>query len=282
MIRKLLTEIIREPFTLSPIHGGDINEAFLVTGSDQDFFVKYHNGAYARDMFNKEKKGLELINKAVAGFAPESFAVINKGNHAVLLLEFIKSGNKSSCQSSLAEKLAQLHRTSSNKYGLDHDNYIGRLVQYNMKSDSVIDFLMYSRFEPQIKMAVDTGLIASDEVPDVNRIMQIMTDLIPDEGPCLVHGDLWGGNYLCTSFGSGMIIDPAVAYSHREMDIAMSMLFGGFTNTFYNVYNDHFPLVKGWENRLDLFQLYYLLVHLNLFGMSYKGSVLRIMKKDFG
>ncbi|NNF36132.1 MAG: phosphotransferase [Saprospiraceae bacterium] len=283
MIRNLLADIIREPFDLTPVPGGDINEAFLVTSGDQEFFIKYHCGSYASDMFDKELVGLDLINKAVPGFAPQAHSIINDGDHALLIMEYLKAVHKGSdCGLDLGQRLAEMHQYESEHYGLESGNYIGSLTQKNDYADSISEFMAQSRFQPQLQMARDRGYLIKSEIPSLDRMERVLNEIIPEEKPCLVHGDLWGGNYLCVGNGKAMIIDPAVAYAHRELDIAMSRLFGGFDDKFYNSYNDTYPLAPGWENRIDLFQLYYLLVHLNLFGTSYKGSVMRILRKYFG
>ena len=282
MIRELLADMISEPYSISPIHGGDINETFLVTKGDQEFFVKYHHGSYAMEMFQKEEQGLKLINLAVPGFAPEVIARTSIGNHACLILEFIKSGPDTvAAHASLAEQLVKLHTFESDKFGLDQSNFIGSLTQYNTPYGTISEFMVLSRLEPQLKLAQDSNYLASGEIPSTSKMIKTLEDIIPEEKPCLIHGDLWSGNYLITNSGKSMIIDPAVAFVHREMDIAMSKLFGGFSTDFYRFYNEYFPLVKGWQQRIDLFQLYYILVHLNLFGISYKGSAMRIIKKWF-
>lgn len=282
MIRKMLTEVIREPFKLTPVHGGDINEAFLVTAGDQEFFIKYHCGSYAADMFQKEVMGLELINKAVPGFAPQTKSIFSQCDHSILIMEYLEtSSNGKSCGSDLGSQLAKMHRYQSDYYGLETENFIGSLIQKNDRAESISVFMTQSRLLPQLMMASNKGYLIPSEVPSSSHIERIINGIVPEEKPCLVHGDLWGGNYLCTINNKAMIIDPAVAYGHREMDIAMSRLFGGFDIDFYNTYNDTYPLENGWENRIDLFQLYYLLVHLNLFGTSYKDSVMRILNKYF-
>jgi len=282
MIRKLLAEFIREPFQLTPVHGGDINEAFLVTTGDQDFFMKYHCGSYAADMFQKEKMGLDLINKAVPGFAPQADSIISDGDHSILIMEYLEASQRgNACGSDLGVRLAEMHQYHSENYGLETENYIGSLIQKNERADSISEFMTQSRFLPQLMMARNKGYLTKAEIPSSGHMESVLSEIIPEEKPCLVHGDLWGGNYLCIGNGKSMIIDPAVAYGHREMDISMSRLFGGFDVKFYHTYNDSLPLVHGWKNRMDLFQLYYLLVHLNLFGTSYKGSVMNILRKYF-
>ena len=282
MIDQLLSEWIGSSYKKKPVYGGDINESFLVSNGGQDFFVKYHKGSIAADMFNTEKKGLELLANAVPGNVPQVHTVISDEKHSVLIMEFIKSGRKEDeCMSELGKVLASVHRVTSKHYGLDHNNFIGRLFQNNHTHSTAAEFLAMARLTPQLRMGVDRGYLNNHDVPSSSFIEQRLKDVIPEEGPSLIHGDLWSGNYMCAQNGKPYLIDPSVSYCHREMDIAMTRLFGGFDSTFYNTYQTFYPLDKGWQNRIDLFQLYYLLVHLNLFGRSYLPSVERIIRKWF-
>ena len=127
--------------------------------------------------------------------------------------------------------------------------------------------------EPQLRMAVDSGYSFSG----LEKALRHIAESIPKESPSLIHGDLWGGNYLVSKHGNPVLIDPAVAYAPREMDLGMMKLFGGFSSEVFTLYNEIFPLTKGWEERIPLWQLYYLLVHLNLFGSGYLSRVRDIL-----
>ena len=131
------------------------------------------------------------------------------------------------------------------------------------------------RIEPQLKLAKELGY----DLPDTSSLYKNCESIIPKENASLIHGDLWGGNYLVDTNGSPCIIDPAVAYAPREMDIAMTRLFGGFRDQMISSYQDYYPLEKDWEQRIELWQLYYLLMHLNVFGISYKSQVTEIIHK---
>jgi len=138
-----------------------------------------------------------------------------------------------------------------------------------------IEFYITCRIEPQIALAKNQGFLPGF---DLNQIYNKIDSIIPGEQPCLIHGDLWNGNVLYRS-NDCFFIDPSISYSHREFDIAMMDLFGGFDQLVFDRYDEILPVEKGWKDRQDLFQLYYLLVHLNMFGSTYENDVKRIIRK---
>ena len=221
-------------------------------------------------MFAAEKQGLELLGQSNTFRIPE---VIGHGvfdDDSYLLLEYIPSvKRKSDFWTDFGQKLAKLHAHSSASFGLEIDNYIGSLPQFNASAATPAEFYIQQRLEPQFKIAHESGRL----VFDTDAFYTSVSDIVPNEPPALIHGDLWNGNYMVDDLGDPVLIDPAVAYSIREMDLGMMQLFGGFPETVYSVYNELFPLTTGWRERTSLWQLYYLLVHLNLFGSGYLGQV---------
>ncbi|MBN4073018.1 fructosamine kinase family protein, partial [Crocinitomix catalasitica] len=171
--------------------------------------------------------------------------------------------------------LAKLHQCTANDFGLDHTNFIGSLQQQNERKTTWTDFLLTQRFEPMLKMAMDSGHISSSELAQFSKFERHAVDIWPEEPPALLHGDLWSGNYLPAENDEPCIIDPAVYYGHREIDIGMMHLFGGFSNELFEAYNEVFPMEKNWQDRIPYNQLYPLLVHVNLFGRSYWSGVSR-------
>ena len=143
------------------------------------------------------------------------------------------------------------------------------------------DFYIDERLLPQFDLAQSKGLLRSNEIPDKEIMKGNLNDLIKVVKPSLLHGDLWGGNFLIGKDGTPYLIDPAVYYGHHEVDIAMSKLFGGFGSAFYSAYYEVFPESSRINDRIEIYQLYYLLVHLNIFGSSYYGSVKQILNKYF-
>ena len=138
---------------------------------------------------------------------------------------------------------------------------------------------MLERLQPMVEMAVNNGDVNFVEAKIFDKFYLRLNELLPIEKPAFIHGDLWGGNYLCSSEGSPVLIDPAIYYGHREMDIGMMHLFGGFEARLFDYYNEEFPLEKGWRNRIELNQLYPLMVHVNLFGRSYWSRVHNILRQ---
>lgn len=260
----------------SPLSGGDINEVYLFEGQSNKFVIKLNSAQRFPRMFEAERLGLEKLAEPGIIDVSKPIAVGETDAMAYLILEHKDSGKKSpDFWESFGEQMAELHKTTAEHFGLEQDNYIGSLPQYNDKKDSAAEFYISMRLEPQIKMAEEKGfrLNVSD------RFYKNCEQLIPQENPSLVHGDLWNGNYLVNAEGLPCLIDPAVAFAPREMDLGMMKLFGGFQEKLFQTYNEVFPLEAGWQERIPLWQLYYLLVHLNIFGAGYRSQVTSIIRQ---
>ena len=261
------------------VGGGDINQARLLKTSKGGFFIKTNKADFALDMFAKEAKGLTVLKNAHALRIPEVIAFDQTEAGAFLLLEMIETGyRKDGFWKEFGQCLAGLHRTTADQFGLDHPNYIGSLHQPNGRHDSFVDFYIDERLQPQLDLARTVNLLTISDEKHFKNLYKKLPDLLPTEPPALIHGDLWSGNFLVAADGHPVLIDPSIAYSHRELDLAMSRLFGGFDRSFYRAYEAAYPLAPGFEQRLPIWQLYYLLVHVNLFGAGYVGSVRRIVE----
>ncbi|GAA4314759.1 fructosamine kinase family protein [Pontixanthobacter gangjinensis] len=260
----------------SPLTGGDINQVFLLESDSGKYVVKLNNAKRYPDMFEAEKLGLEKLLEPGVIDVPKPLRTGQVDAKSYLLLEHKPSGNKASdFWEIFGRELARLHQHTSDKFGLEKDNYIGSLPQYNEERATASAFYIEMRLQPQIKMARDRGF----DLNVSDSFFRNCEEIIPREAPALVHGDLWNGNYLVNAEGLPCLIDPAVALAPREMDIGMMHLFGGFQEPLFEAYNAEFPLQAGWEQRIPLWQLYYLLVHLNIFGASYKSQVTSIIRK---
>ncbi|MFO8130210.1 MAG: fructosamine kinase family protein [Bacteroidales bacterium] len=263
-----------------PVSGGDINQAYRLESNNGTFFIKVNNASRYPAMFETEARGLELLGKAGELTVPEVILHGALDDTAYLMLNFIhQSTQMHGFWDAFGNGLARLHKHSWNGFGLDHDNYIGSLPQSNTPQQSWAGFYSEERLRPQINMAQKNGFIDTFTVNQFEALFTQLENIFPEEPPSLVHGDLWGGNYMCGPQGEPVIIDPAVYYGHREMDLGMTRLFGGFHDRFYRSYNEQYPLSPGWEERLDICNLYPLMVHVNLFGPGYAGSVKSILSR---
>lgn len=257
--------------------GGDINQASVLTFQNGDSFFLKWNAAVPSTMFATEAKGLQLLSEANTDFViPE---VILSGKD-FMLLSLIEPGVENSSSSfQFGVELAKLHKHTSTQFGLDHDNFIGKLRQKNTLHKTWKGFFVQERIEPQLKLGINSGKFPSSILSNIDKLHSTVEKLFPDEPPTLLHGDLWSGNYMYSENGTVSIYDPAVYYGHREMDIAMTRLFGGFSQEFYSGYNSEYPLSEGAEERITLCNLYPILVHANLFGGGYTRNALEIMKR---
>ncbi|MCA1802245.1 MAG: fructosamine kinase family protein [Rhodothermaceae bacterium] len=231
--------------------GGSINAAYRIELADsRPYFLKTNDGSlYA--MFEAEARGLSLLREACRGIrVPEvkGHDKTDDGSLSWLLLEYIENSRP------------------------------GSLYQSNTPHKTWASFYSHERLMPQMKAAIDSGLLQPGLARNFDNLFARLGEIFPDEPPALLHGDLWGGNYLCDRDGTPVIIDPAVYFGHREMEIAFTKLFGGYDRAFYTSYNEAWPLCKGHEQRVDICNLYPLLVHTNLFGSSYAGRVASIIK----
>lgn len=265
-----------------PVSGGDISAAYKLKTQSADLFLKINSHANGLDMFRIEALGLETISQALKVGVPSVLLVDQFESQAFLLLEYVlpKSANSLDFYH-LGVQLAKLHGITHSHFGFKSNNFIGSLTQNNEPHHQWIPFYVHNRLEPQLFLGMQLGLLDKREVPSVDQLMIGLEQRIGYCKPALLHGDLWSGNYLISSSDQPYFIDPAVYFGHREVDLAMTRLFGGFGDAFYQAYYEIWPKEAGEDERIELYQLYYLLVHLNLFGKSYKPAVIRILRKYF-
>ncbi len=263
----------------SPLSGGSINDACKIITDKGDFFIKWNNADLFPGMFETETKGLSLLSETNTILIPAVILQQNCGNYNYLVLEYINKGSvNNDFWNVFGKNMAAIHSVKSDYFGLDYDNYIGSLKQFNKKHYNWISFFVEQRLDVQLKLARDNKKITGNDIKSFERLFNRLPEIFPIEQACLIHGDLWSGNYLIAEGNIPCIIDPAVYYGNREMDIAMTKLFGGFNQEFYLSYNNYFALEKGWEKRIDICNLYPLLVHVNLFGGGYLYEVRNIVK----
>ena len=272
-----------EILSSSGVGGGSINLCYRLETQEGSFFVKLNDAHRYPQMFEKEAMGLKVLAETEAIPVPEVIGFGENGNDAFLLLKFIRSaGHGKDFWDDFGHRLAALHKHSQPAFGLSHDNYIGSLHQSNREHDSWEKFFVDERLAPLIHLAFDNGQLDRPDVGAFEAFEKRLPEIFPVEPPALIHGDLWSGNYMANENGEAVIIDPAVYYGNREMDLGMSQLFGGFHPRFYEAYSEAYPLQSGWQERLDYCNLYPLLVHVNLFGRSYLGQIKSILRKFSG
>jgi protein-ribulosamine 3-kinase len=264
----------------SGLSGGCINDAARVETTAGVYFLKWNHAGRYPGMFASEARGLELLAAAGAVKVPGVTGQGEAGDHTFLALEYIEQGRSAGgFWQDFGQGLARLHQNTDTRFGLDHDNYIGSLPQSNRHHDSWLDFFTEERLEAQGRLARDSGRAGSDLSRALERMYPRLQHFFPEEPPALLHGDLWSGNYMTGSDGKAVIIDPAVYYGHRYMDLGMSKLFGGFSGEFYQHYHEAWPLDAGWRDGVEVANLYPLLVHVNLFGGGYLGSIMSTLKR---
>jgi fructosamine-3-kinase len=263
-----------------PLSGGDINVAHALTLADGRAVFAKTNDASPAGMFAAEARGLAWLRQARAVRVPE---VLGVGGDAgdddeapgFLLLELIQpAAPTGDFDEQLGRGLAALHRSGAPHFGLDHDNFIGPLPQVNQPEETWADFYRTRRLEPLLQMAARRGLVSPRMRRGFDSLFEQLEDLVgPPEAPARLHGDLWGGNLLTDDTGGPCLIDPAVYGGHREIDLGMMKLFGGFGPRVFAAYDEVYPLAPDHVARVPLYQLYPLLVHVNLFGSGYVPSV---------
>ena len=283
-----ITDIFGDGLTIrqrTAVSGGDINRAYCLTLSDgRKLFLK-ENYAENLPFFIRETEGLEAIGDTGTISVPGLFAYGLDGKSSFLLMDYIEPCRRNAdYYEDFGRRLAKMHGADCSKYtpdgrfGFLHDNYIGAGYQENTVEDSWIGFFRERRLLPQIRRA--ERYFDASEMARMDRLLEKLEDiLIEAEKPALLHGDLWSGNHMTGSDGRAWLIDPAVYVGHPEADIAMTELFGGFPEAFYEGYFGTKQRPSGYDDRRDIYNLYHLLNHLNLFGSSYLGSVMRTVNR---
>lgn len=260
--------------------GGSINSAAIIRTPQGNFFAKWNSVKGREGMFKAEEHGLNLLASVNEIKLPKPIGFSEDEENCYLVMEYLESGDFGfDFWEVFGERLAKLHKHTHVKFGLDKNNFIGSLPQANTQSDSWASFFVQQRLEPQLKRAMDSGKADVQIVKKFEKLYSKLDEIFPVEKPSLLHGDLWGGNFMCTIDEEPAIYDPAVYYGHREMDLAMTRLFGGFDSSFYEAYHEEFPIESGFEKRFDICNLYPLLVHVNLFPGSYIQSVKHIVSR---
>lgn len=260
------------------VGGGDINDAWAVEVGGTRAFVKARDDAEP-DAFTVEAEGLRWLAQAGALRTPAVLAVGE--DPPLLVLELVVPARPApDYDEALGRGLAALHRAAPPSFGLPRDNLIARLRQHNAPCPTWPAFYWSRRLEPMLRRVTDAGLGDAALRRDLERLGARLPERCgPPEPPARLHGDLWSGNVIADEAGAPVLIDPAVYGGHREVDLAMMRLFGGFAPRVHEAYAEAWPLPPGWEERVPLYQLYPLLVHVCLFGAGYVGAVRQALRR---
>lgn len=275
--KKLEEALFQKIKSVTPLGGGCIGNAMKVeTEEGKKYFVKNYDNS---KMHAAEANGLNELKTSNTIRIPR----VLKFDENFLILEYIESTKPCvNFMEKFGNQFAQLHKNYSTRFGYFEDNFIGSTDQINVpQNDNWAEFYLENRIMYQFRLAEKNGY-STEELKSGIKIIEKRIDKIlegSDEKPSLLHGDLWGGNYITDQRGNPCLIDPAVYYGNREADLAMTKLFGGFDKLFYSAYQEEYPLNDGWEYREDLYKLYHILNHLNLFGGSYYSQAVSLINK---
>lgn len=280
-----ISQITNKQFhNIQPLSGGSISSAYLLKWDKGAYFLKINTNSDALEMFVAEQKGLQAIEETATIAVPKVVHHIDvHKSKAYLLMDYVESKSASGNDyKALGTQIAKLHLNHKDKFGFTSDNFIGSLPQSNTQHSDWVSFYWQERIAPQLKLAKQNHMLKANEIISEQTAINVFKELFEaDIKPSMLHGDLWGGNYLIAADGTPYLIDPATYWGHSMVDIAMSRLFGGFGNEFYSAYHHIIPKTENYNAQVDLYQLYFLLVHLNMFGRSYYGGVSAILKRYF-
>lgn len=268
------------------VSGGDINRAFRLTLTDGTSAFMKSNTTANLPFFIAEAEGLAAISAAGRIRTPELLGIgTDPHRGSFLLLSWVTSKPESRRYwENFGHALAALHLADTSeivggRFGFPHDNFIGAGNQFNAPRDKWTDFFRDQRLVPMFRTADQKGYFDAEDRRRMTSLLDRLDEYLTEPArPSLLHGDLWAGNFITGEDGEAWLIDPATYVGHAETDLAMTELFGGFSPVFYEAYKEILPLQPGYGRRRDLYNLYHLLNHLNLFGSAYRSSVQRILR----
>jgi fructosamine-3-kinase len=266
--------------SVTRVGGGCISPSTCIASAKGErWFLKWSAGRSPSDFFHQEARSLRALRGTGVIRVPEVVAA----SDSWLLLEWLEPGRGTgNSWAKLGRDLAALHGVAAEMFGWECDNYIGSLPQENQQRADWPVFWRDARIVPQLERALAAGHLSSAEGKRFDSFLDSVADVLAvgnEEGAALLHGDLWNGNVHMMVSGEAALVDPSTYYGHREVDLAMAELFGGFGQAFFEAYDEALPLLAGYrEQRRSAYQLYYLLVHVNLFGRGYVDGALRVVR----
>lgn len=265
--------------TIKKIQGGSINEAYYVKTENAEYFMKHHPNS-PRGFFKSEATGLRLIKETNTIPVPNFLSYSDQPGESFLLLEWIEGTLGKQTEIQLGQKLAQLHQCTGPMHGFQNDTYIGILEQPNTLKANWLEYYRDYRLQTQIKYGVDKELIRGERLKQLQHLLDKLDKWIPAfVEPSYLHGDLYAGNWIVGPAGQPYLVDPSFLYGDRHFEVAYTYLFGGFSEQFYGAYNEVYPVESNFEEIKPLYQLYYLIIHLNMFGETYGEQIDSILKR---
>lgn len=263
------------------VGGGCINETYEIRFGDHRFFCKINSATKFPHLFEKEKQGLELIAEQNVIKVPQVIDCFEANGYQILLLEWINEGERTEVfWKKFGEQLAALHQVRHHCFGLAEDNYMGSVPQSNRETDNWIGFFVQQRLQPLINQCLSQQLLSQKHSGHFEILYKKFSSIFDQEQkPSLLHGDLWSGNFMCNQNAEPVLIDTAVYFGHPSIDLGMASLFGGFRPGFYEAYNYHAPFPSNYKEQWEVCNLYPLLIHLYLFGSSYRSQIEGILNR---
>lgn len=261
------------PLEINRLSGGQINECYVVQTNKQRYVIKYHTKA-PEQFFKKEAAGLEFIRRTNTIATPEVYTYHDKPGTSFIVMEWIDVVKDESAEETLAEQIAAMHHTYSQYHGFTEDTYVGMLRQPNGLYPNWLEYFRDKRLSNQWEIGINNGLITAKRRERLETLLVKLDNWVPSDVPAsYLHGDLWKENWLQDKEGIPYVIDPSVLYGDRHFELAYMELFGGFSNHFFEIYADVYPYSDTYRDVKGIYQLYYLLVHLNIFGEIYGAGV---------
>ena len=268
------------PPELTSVSGGSVNHTWQVRLSRESRLFLKLSGNTSAEFYTKEMRGLRALQQLSGARVPKVFKTGSFDGQQYLAMEWISPGNRSHrFWSFFGETVAAIHACTNDRFGWEEDNFCGSMIQLNEYHDSWSRFFLHQRLLPQLELSKRNGLLDAAAEKGFQALFDRLDQLFNKEPPSLLHGDLWSGNFICDENDFPVLIDPAVYYGNRQMDLAMTNLFGGFHPAFYEAYTAVHPLPANHREQWDVCNLYPLLVHLNLFGLQYLPAILRTVRR---
>jgi len=267
---------------IKPIKGGAINDAFYVRSKDSEYFMKFHASA-PKHFFKSESTGLRKLKETGTISVPNYLSYSDKPGNAFLMQEWIEGEKTEQTEEIFGRKLAKLHETIGRMHGFETDTYIGLLPQPNELSANWLNYFRDFRLNSQIKQGIEIGYIKDERQKQLEKLAEQLDKWVPTfVEPSYLHGDLYNGNWIVGPGGEPYVVDPSFLYGDRHFELAYSELLGGLPDKVYEAYRESLPLSDYYEDVKGIYQLYYLIAHLNIFGEKYGPQIDEILQYYVG